>query len=264
MDIAVVDPSVEEGSATNATSENPLVRALARGSAPPFVLYLSLGQTDILRRATLVRLRPAGLAVQGVDDSPDRLRDIIRLATAARPPAEVLSAIAGRIAPLKEPIRLALTAALNRSLGGDSVSALAASAGCSNRVVEREMDRVGLAKPREWLVAGRVLEAYNQLRRSNVTVCGLLELMGYSAHERLARDVALMIGCTPSEMRRLSAQTIVARIATRLTTRPPRMTSQRDQPEGDPEPADLPRAPDVRNSPTARPGPTEARQRAAG
>lgn len=229
VDVAVVDPSVEREGRTPGTSASPLLRALATESAPPFVLFLSPAEADISLRTALLRLRPAGLAVKGVDDSPDRLRDIVDLAIASRTPNEVGSALASRLADLREPIRQALAAALHRSPGCDSVEALASSAGYSPRTVERVLDKLGLAEPRHWLVAGRVLEAHHQLSRSSLKVRGLVELMGYSSDEPLAKDVELMTGGTPSELRKLSREAIVDRISARLTSRPKRAAPPRER-----------------------------------
>jgi len=215
-DVAVVDPSVATRDSGGRIGTNPLVRALSPAAAPPFVLYLPSGRTPVPLLAALVHLRPAMLAVRGVDDQPDRLRSIIEEATQARTPNDVLAAVEAEIAPLRRSLREALARAVRYPMECDSVDGLAASAGVSTRQVRRELAGAGLGPPREWLVAARVLRVHWELRDSSAKIRHVAAKLGYASEEPLANDVACVIDGTPSDLRDMPAADLVTIVVRRL------------------------------------------------
>ena len=220
-DVAVVDPSVDcNEAAASRLSTHPLVRALGRASAPPFIVYLSDGRASLPLRAALIRLRPAMVAARGIDDQADRVRTMVERAIASRTPEDLITRLAERLTNVRARLADALASVIRCPLDFGSVQALAAAAGISSRALTRELKEAALASPRDWMAAGRVVRAHWELRDPALRIRHVVAIMGYSSEEPLANDVASVTHGTPSELRRMSQSELIAIVARRLAPTP--------------------------------------------
>lgn len=223
VDVAIVDPSVDTNEALQRAGAHPVIRALGRAAAPPFVIYLSDGGVSVSLRAALVRLGPSMVAARGVDDRPERLRAIVDRAVTSRASDDLVTLLVERLHCLRASLVDALVEAIRSPLECDSVTSLALVAGMSSRSLSRDLRSAGLAPAREWLAAGRVLRAHWEMRRhSSLRIYQLVAMMGYSSDEPLAHDVDIILQMTPSELRRLSSSQLVKTIGNRLAPTPRR------------------------------------------
>jgi len=204
--VAVVDPM-----AVCDMSER--VRRLARGV--PVVAYADV--TALAVRAVL-KLGVRHVILQGHDDSPLRLRNVLTSAMVAGPVADLLARLAPTLDRVPMPVRTAIAVCFYSPRRVPNARALALLIAMPPRTLSRCCERAGLCSARRLTVAAHVFRAYHLLRATNDRISDVGERVGCDV-TKATREVT---GRLPRDLARRVAPEAMTDIVLRyLTTRRP-------------------------------------------
>jgi len=216
VDVAVIDPWVG-GDGTSAIGPHPAAVALASAPYIPFLLYMSGSTRSFDLTRSFCALKPAGLLVRGIDDTPATIISAVRQAADATLQSRIGQAIGPQLETLPERMQMALRRLFEELDVSENVGDLCVAAGARRRTFDRRLDGAGLSSAWTFLATGRVVCAYRQLRPGGITCTEVVREMDYSSGRRLQNDVKSILAMSPTGMRRLNVDEFVQRVAAALT-----------------------------------------------
>jgi AraC-like DNA-binding protein len=98
-------------------------------------------------------------------------------------------------------LRAAVVAMFVQPDAADTPHRLAARAGITRRSLDRWVARSGLASARLLVAAPKLLVAYGQLRRPDVSVASVAARVGYGSPRSLERQCEALLGVRPAALR---------------------------------------------------------------
>jgi AraC-like DNA-binding protein len=159
------------------------------------------------------------LVLHGIDDDPERFRQLIEGLGAADSDAvfvrSIIAALSAAAAPpaLAAAIRLLFRAPRRFRTAED----LAAASGLSRRWVNECLSDAGLAPAGVLVMAARVWRAYHDLRMPGASVSGVATRLRYPDVKSFRRHARMCTGIPPSEWSaRLTIEQCTACLATRI------------------------------------------------
>ena len=190
---------------------DPLLPGEARGQEIERLHLLFPSLPLILYTTLTPQIAPVLLALgnQGIrhvvfarfDDHPARLSEVLAREEARAASQQLLSQLAGALAPLPPDLRWILEETLRTPEDVQTVQQLAARAGIDRRTCERWFTRVGLPSPRHFLAAARVLYAHRLLQDPGFTIEDVAQRLGYARVKTLQQHAHCYLGLTAGEMR---------------------------------------------------------------
>jgi hypothetical protein len=177
-----------------------LIHALRLAGAP---LLAHTALTSAAMRALLAVSR-AGVRevlISGVDDDPASIRRVLDLLTGESLGGRVLSCLAPSLAAMPDTLRAAVTAMFLRPDAADTPHRLAGRAGITRRSLDRWVARSGLASARLLVAAPKLLIAYGQLRRAELSMASVAARAGYGSARSLERQCEALLGMRPAVLR---------------------------------------------------------------
>jgi AraC-like DNA-binding protein len=218
VDVAVIDPGAG-GDGTSAVSPHPAAVALASAPHVPFLLYMSTSTRSFDQTRSFFALKPTGLIMRGIDDTPASIISAVRQAADGSLQSRIGGSIAAQLERLPQRMQLVLRRIFEEPDVSENVMDLCEAAGEPRRTFDRRLDQAGLNSAWTFLAAGRVTQAYRQLHSGGVTCTEVAREMEYSSGRRLQNDTRTVLAMTPSAMRQLDVGAFVGLLAAALTRR---------------------------------------------
>jgi AraC-like DNA-binding protein len=218
VDVAVIDPWVG-GDGTSAVRPHPAAVALASAPHVPFLLYMTGSTRSFDQIRSFFALKPTGLIMRGIDDSPASIISVVRQAADASLQSRIGHSIGPQLASLPQQMQMVLRRIFEEPDVSENVRDLCVAAGVPRRTFDRRLDEAGLSSAWMFLAVGRVAHAYRQLRPGGITCTEVAREMEYSSGRRLQNDTRTVLAMTPTAMRQIDVDVFVGRVGAALTRR---------------------------------------------
>jgi AraC-like DNA-binding protein len=186
------------------------------GRRVPVVLYTHPSPTSIRLCFGWARAGALHLVLAGVDDDATRLHAIFD-ALVGTPHVEAL------VARLDEHLALVPTSLASAVRGlfmeqgaVPPLDALAASSFMTRRSVDRWLRRAGLAPPKRFLGAARLVRTYDALAAGETSISRAARRAGFHSERSLVLHARALLDAAPSVLRTLQTEELHERIARRL------------------------------------------------
>jgi AraC-like DNA-binding protein len=230
VDIVVLDPV-----ATGVDDTQTLGSCLARHDDVPVIAYVSVSPAGMRRAMAVAMLGVRRVVLRGHDDQPAAFRALLDGAHADTLAAHVVTGLAAALTPLPSTLRRAIERVFRAPHTFRTAGDLARAAGLPPRTCSRLLARAGLASPRTFVGAARVVCAYHGLRGGRARVVDVALRLGYGTSDALVRDTRRASGLRPTALaHRVAPDALVAlivrRLGTRATSRPQLAVVPRDPP----------------------------------
>jgi AraC-like DNA-binding protein len=236
VDVAVIDP-VAGGDNVSAVGPHPAAVALASAPHVPFLLYMTGSTRSFDQIRSFFALKPTGLIMRGIDDSPAGIISVVRQAADASLQSRIGQSVGPQLESLPQQMQMVLRRIFEEPDVSENVRDLCVASGVPRRTFDRRLDEAGLSSAWMFLAVGRVAHAYRQLRPGGITCTEVAREMEYSSGRRLQNDTRTVLAMTPTAMRQLDVEAFVGRIGAALTRR-----SEADTPRSEAAALDAPRA----------------------
>jgi AraC-like DNA-binding protein len=211
VDVAVIDPGAG-GDGVSAVGPHPAAVALASAPHIPFLLYMSGSTRSFDQTRSFFALKPTGLIMRGIDDTPSSIITAVRQAADASLQSRIAQSIAPQLERLPQRMQMVLRRIFEEPDVSENVKDLCVAAGVPRRTFDRRLDEAGLSSAWTFLAVGRVAYAYRQLRPGGNTCTGVAREMEYSSERRLQNDIRTVLAMTPTAMRQLFVEEFVDRV----------------------------------------------------
>lgn len=215
IDVVVIDPETP-----GMASVRELSPTLARYPAVPVIAYVPLSAGGVHGTLDLFAVGVHRIAVQGFDDHPAAFRELLDLARADTLATRVLDRLAPALRALPAPLAAAIDAGFHAPRTMRTGADLARVARIPIRTCSRLLARAGLATPRAFVRAMRVVRAYHGLRGGEARVTDVARSVGYATAAALVHDARRATGLRPSVLaQRIAPDDLTVRVVQRLTRR---------------------------------------------
>lgn len=213
VDVLVVDPSFGSGEPDPA----PIMALRVRFRSLPFVIYSSLHASTAPALALLGRAGFQDVVLEGIDDDPWRLREMLTSQPGVSLAAQLLERLEPALREVPEELARAVERVIHTPAAFTGVPDLAAAADVSRRTIYRECERAHLASPREIIAAARVLRAYAFLRTSDQTIEEVAASLRFSSVHHLTNAMRWACGMTTARAReRIAPDELIDLLVERL------------------------------------------------
>jgi AraC-like DNA-binding protein len=217
VELAVVDPALEG-------PPRPIGIERMRVLFPSLPVIVYTGTNPEIA-PVLLRLGRCGVRtviVEGYDDHPRRLADVLVSEAAHAVSRRLVEAISDLLAGFPGQLRWAIETILREPATTHSVKALAQRAGMDRRTCLRWFARANLPPPSAVLTALRVIYAHRLLQDPGYTVEDVAAKLGYAQTRSFAQNVKEVFGLTPAQLRvSLSPEEALAIVRERYFSRKP-------------------------------------------
>lgn len=215
VDVAVIDPGAG-GDGVASVVPHPAAVALAGAPHVPFLLYVTGSSRSFDQTRTFFALKPTGLIMRGIDDTPTSIISAVRQAAGASLQSRIAQSIGPQLATLPQRMQMVLRRIFDQPDVSENVNDLRVAAGVPRRTFDRRLDDAGLSSAWTFLAAGRVAYAYRQLLPGGLTCTEVAREMEYSSGRRLQNDTRTVLAMTPTAMRRLKVEEFVVCVGAAL------------------------------------------------
>jgi len=205
IDLIVVDPRLgRDGAALDDSEPSVLLTLLTEFRSVPAILYSNHSREGL--RAVLPLLRSGAYQVifRGFDDTRERLRTLLDQVAASIIGERLLDVILPRLEAVDAPAEVvqAVARLFRAPRAFRTVHQLAAVTGRQRGMLDRWMNKAGLAPASVLILAARVAWTYHYLRAPGNLLKMLALRLGYSDTVPLGRHVKRMTGLTVTQIRR--------------------------------------------------------------
>lgn len=211
VDVIVVDPLAQGGAAVD-----EIVALSRRHPSIPVVVYTGFSPASMRATVELANHGLTEVVLRGYDDEPPRFAALLAQQTTVDLSEELVRLLAEPLALLPPPVAEALRRVLRRPASVATGDALARSAGVSRSTLYRSLDEAGLAAPKTFLRAARLLRAYVYLSDSSLNVADVAARVGYATKDRLRIRVRSAFGVRTRHLRRVRPDALVQTLAAML------------------------------------------------
>jgi AraC-like DNA-binding protein len=188
----------------------------ALGRHVPIVLYTTQVSPVSIRLCFAgARAGAHHLLLAGIDDDVIRLRTVFDGLLCVINTEAVVEQLDGRLALLPPRLASAVRRLFVEAIVPD-LDDLAASSYMSKRSVDRWLQRAGLAPPKRFLGAARLIRAHGVLAAGEMSLARAARHAGFSSPRSLALHARTLVGVSPAALRALHADQLHERVALRL------------------------------------------------
>ncbi len=214
-DVVLLDPEL-----LDTAGVERLAICLDEHSYVPIIGYVSVSPTGMRHAMALATLGVRRVVLRGHDDQPSTLRALLEGTCADSLASTVLARVAPHLAQLPAELKRAVEGAFLRPHAFRTASDLAHAAGIPIRTCSRLFARAGLATPRAFVSAARVVRAYQALRGHSARVANVAARLGYGTPDALVRDTRRTTGLRPTTLAKgVTPELFIAHLVHRLRTR---------------------------------------------
>lgn len=213
VDVVVIDPSM------SGIITVPEIIGFRRAfPSLPLIPYTSM--TAAAMRA-VTELAPHGISsvmLYRVDDSAQRLLDVLRSRPTDSLTPRVLERLAPELARLTQRVRAGVLQLFQEPQSFRGVEDLARAAGVTSRTLYRQFEVAGFASARSMVLGARLLRAYVWLRDPANSAQDVVRKLGFSSRQQFGRQLMAATGASPRVLRSLASDAqIVDRLVALLT-----------------------------------------------
>ena len=196
LELAIVDPGLE-----GIPRAHEIERFRVLFPSLPLILYTRLlpGMVQVLLQ--LGRAGVHEVVVEGHDDHPDRLRELLVEVGAASISRQLINAIQDFLDGCPGELRWAIETAIREPASLHTVGELAKRARMDRRTCSRWFTKANLPPPSSMLMLFRVIYAHRLLQDPGYTVEDVAAKLGYAKTRSFAQNVKDVFGLTPGEIR---------------------------------------------------------------
>lgn len=210
--IVIVDP-VLCGSADSFS--HTLSHALGR--CVPIVLYTHATSTAVRPCFAWAGAGASHLLLAGIDDDAPRLRTFVDALTSNRKTEAFVHRLDERLVLVPAPLASAVRRLFVDFSTVPDLDALAMSCYMNRRSVDRWLQRAGLASPKQFLGAARLIRAHEVLACGEMNLARAATRAGFSSVRSLACHTRALLDAPASALRALCVDELYERVAWRLS-----------------------------------------------
>lgn len=216
VDVLVADPAF----CASEPDPGPIMALRARFRSLPFVIYSALDASTAGALAVLGRAGFEEVVLDGVDDAPWRLLEVLESQPGVALAAQLLERLQPVLRHVPEEVARAVERVIHTPAAFRGVPDLAAAADVSRRTIYREFERANLASPREIIAASRALRAYAFLRESDRAIEDVAAALRFSSAHHLTKTMRWACGMTTARAReRIAPEELITCLAERISPR---------------------------------------------
>ena len=214
VDVLVVDPQFD----TPAEARSDRIREVRdRYRSLPMVVYSVLAAQTLLPLVELGREGVEQLVLYGLDDDPQRLRQMLERQPGIILSGQLLRLLRSPLSRMPERVAQAVERLVRNPSVFRGVPDLACAAGVPRRSLYRHFERAGVVTPRELLAGARLLRAYAFLREPSYSLESVANHVRFTDADAMTRAMRWGVGITPGRARdRVGPDEFVALLAERL------------------------------------------------
>lgn len=214
VDVLAADPAFGAGEPDPA----PILALRARFRSLPFVVYSALDASTAGALAVLGRAGFEEMVLQGIDDEPWRLREVLESQPGVALAARLLERIEPALREVPQEVARAVERVIHTPAAFHGVADLASAVEVSRRTIYREFERAHLGSPREVIAASRALRAYAFLRESDRAIEEVAAALRFSSARHLTRTMRWACGMTTARAReRIAPEELITLLAARIS-----------------------------------------------
>ena len=220
IDLIVIDPydAGDEASAFDESEPSPLLTLLTEFRSVPTILYATATRDGLRAVLPLARSGAHQVVFRGFDDSRERLRALFDQVAASLLGERILEVIVPRLTAVDAPMEVvqAVSRLFRAPQAFRTVHQLATVGGRQRGQLDRWMLKAGLAPTKVVMLAARVAWTYHYLRAPGNRFKTLALRLGYPDVVGLGRHVKWMTGMTPTQLRRVGPEELIAMLMRRM------------------------------------------------
>jgi len=220
IDLMVIDPRGPDDAPSehDEGEPSPVLTLLTEFRSVPAILYSTHTRDGLRAALPLIRAGVHHVIFRGFDDTRERLRALLDQVAAGLLGERMLEMILPRLEAVDAPTEvIQAVARLYRSPQAfRTVHQLATVAGRQRGQLDRWMLRAGLAPTKVVMLAARVAWTHHYLRAPGNRFKTLALRLGYPDVVGLGRHVKWMTGMTPTQLRRVSPEELIAMLMRRM------------------------------------------------
>ena len=216
FDVVLIDPAMSA-----VISVGEIIGFRRAFPSLPVIPYTSMSATAM---RAIAELAPHGIArviLHRVDDSPQRLLDMLRARPTDVLTPRVLLLLDAELSRLTQRVRAGVLRLFDEPQAFYGVADLARAAGVNPRTLYRQFDVAGFAPVRSMVLGARLLRAYVWLRDPANTAQDVVRKLGFSSRQQFSRQLTRATGASPRVVRSLATDDlIVDRLVALMRARP--------------------------------------------
>ncbi len=196
VELAAVDPALE-----GPPRAQGIERMRVLFPSLPVILYTGCGPEIAPVLLRLGRCGVREIIIEGHDDHPRRLADVLVSEAAHAVSRRLIEAISDLLEGFPGELRWAVETILREPATTHTVKALAERAGMDRRTCLRWFAKANLPPPSTMLTALRVIYAHRLLQDPGYTVEDVAAKLGYAQTRSFTQNVKEVLGLTPAQVR---------------------------------------------------------------
>ena len=220
IDLIVIDPysAGDEASAFDESEPSPLLTLLTEFRSVPTILYATATRDGLRAVLPLARSGAHQVVFRGFDDARERLRALFDQVAASLLGERILEVVIPRLTAVDAPMEVvqAVSRLFRAPQAFRTVHQLATVGGRQRGQLDRWMLKAGLAPTKVVMLAARVAWTYHYLRAPGNRFKTLALRLGYPDVVGLGRHVKWMTGMTPTQLRRVGPEELIAMLMRRM------------------------------------------------
>ncbi len=217
FDLVLIDPSMSA-----VISIGEIIGFRRAFPSIPVIPYTSMSASAM---RAIAELAPHGISrviLHRVDDSPQRLLDMLHARPTDALTPRVLEMLDPELSRLTQRVRAGVHRLFDEPQAFYGVSDLAQAAGVNPRTLYRQFDTAGLAPARAMVLGARLLRAYVWLRDPANSAQDVVRKLGFSSRQQFGRQLTRVTGASARVVRSLSSDDlIVERLVALIRAAPP-------------------------------------------
>ncbi|MBI3789383.1 MAG: helix-turn-helix domain-containing protein [Gemmatimonadetes bacterium] len=187
----------------------------------PVIPYTSMSASAM---RAIAELAPHGISrviLHRVDDSPQRLLDMLRARPTDAITPRVLELLDPELSRLTQRVRAGVLRLFDEPQAFYGVADLARAAGVNARTLYRQFESAGLAPARSMVLGARLLRAYVWLRDPANSAQDVVRKLGFSSRQQFGRQLTRATGASPRVVRSLASDDLIVDRLVALMRAPP-------------------------------------------
>jgi AraC-like DNA-binding protein len=204
FDVVLIDPSMNA-----VISVGEIIGFRRAFPSLPVIPYTSMSASAM---RAIAELAPHGISrviLHRVDDSPQRLLDMLRARPTDALTPRVLQLLDPELSRLTQRVRAGVLRLFDEPQAFYGVSDLARAAGVNPRTLYRQFETAGLGPARRMVLGARLLRAYVWLRDPANSAQDVVRKLGFSSRQQFGRQLTKATGASPRIVRGLGSDDLI-------------------------------------------------------
>ena len=192
------------------TQASVLAPSFTRGT--PVILYTHASPTSIRTCFEWARAGAVQLVIAGSDDEPLHLRELLTPPRTCAADGIFVDKLAEHLHAVPRRLADAVCQLFTSADISPDLDSLVADAFMTHRSVDRWLRRAGLAPPKHFVGAARLLRAHSIFARGETCLARAARYGGFSSERSFARYARVLVSLSPSSLRTLHSRDVHERV----------------------------------------------------